>query len=89
MAEWVRRGPTAEHKIIRWRCVDLRDEIAWAFGVPLHERTVGKLLVRLNFAHVSVRPPHPEQDAAAQEAHKKTIQNCSPLSFQRCTRQAD
>ena len=83
VAAWVRRGPTAEHKIVRWRCVDLRDEIARAFGVQLHERTVGKLLVRLNFAHVSVRPRHPEQDAAAQEAHKKTIANWSPLSLQR------
>lgn len=83
VAAWVRRGPTPEHKIVRWRCVDLRDEIAQAFGVQLHERTVGKLLVRLNFAHVSVRPRHPEQDGAAQEAHKKTIPNWSPLSFHR------
>src|SRR5271166_6408228 len=82
VAEWVRRGPTAEHKIVRWRCVDLRDEIARAFGVRLHDRTVGKLLARLNFAHVSVRPRHPEQDVAAQEAHKKTIPSWSPPSFQ-------
>jgi len=77
-----RRGPTPEHKIVRWRCIDLRDEIAREFGVRLHERTVGKLLVRLNFARVSVRPRHPEQDVAAQEAHKKTIPNWSPLPFQ-------
>lgn len=83
VAEWVRLGPRAEHKIVRWRCVDLRDEIARAFGVQLHERTVGKLLVRLNFAHVSVRPRHPEQDVGAQEAHKKTIPSWSPLSFQK------
>ena len=83
VAEWVRRGPKAEHKIVRWRCVDLRDEIARSFGVQVHERTVGKLLVRLNFAHVSVRPRHPEQDVGAQEAHKKTIPNWSPLSFPR------
>ena len=83
VAAWVRQGPTADHKVVRWRCVDLRDEIARAFGVRLHERTVGKLLVRLNFAHVSVRPRHPEQDAAAQEAHKKTIPSWSPLSFQK------
>ena len=82
VAEWVRRGPTPEHKIVRWRCIDLRDEIAREFGVQLHERTVGKLLARLNFAHVSVRPRHPEQDVAAQEAHKKTIPNWSRLSFQ-------
>ena len=83
VAEWVRLGPRAEHKIVRWRCVDLRDEIARAFGVQLHERTVGKLLARLNFAHVSVRPRHPEQDVGAQEAHKKTIPSWSPLSFQK------
>ena len=81
VAEWVRRGPTPEHKIVRWRCIDLRDEIAREFGVQLHERTVGKLLVRLNFARVSVRPRHPEQDVAAQEAHKKTMPSWSPPSF--------
>ena len=32
VAAWVRRGPTPEHTIVRWRCVDLRDEIARAFG---------------------------------------------------------
>ena len=41
------------------------------FGVEMHERTVGKLLGRLNFSRVSVRPRHPEQDIAAQEAHEK------------------
>lgn len=81
VAEWVRQGPTPEHKIVRWRCLDLRDEIARAYGVQLHERTVGKLLARLKFAHVSVRPQHPEQDIAAQEAHKKTFPNWSRPSF--------
>jgi transposase len=72
VAEWVRKGPTLEeHKVVRWRCCDLRDEIARRFGVEMHERTVGKLLARLNFSRVSVRPRHPEQDMAAQEAHKK------------------
>lgn len=78
-AAWVREGPKPEqHKVVRWRLVDLRDEIARQFGVQLHERTVGKLMARLNFARVSVRPRHPEQDAAAQEAHKKTLPNWSP-----------
>jgi transposase len=73
VAEWVRQGPQlAEHKVIRWRLTDLRDEIARKFGVQLHERSIGKLMARLNFTRVSVRPRHPEQDAAAQEAHKKT-----------------
>ena len=79
VAEWVREGPNpAEHKVIRWRLVDLRDEIAREFGVRFHERTIGKLMTRLNFARISVRPQHPEQDAAAQEAHKKTSQTWSP-----------
>jgi hypothetical protein len=47
----------------------------------LDERTVGKLLARLNFSRVSVRPRHPEQDIAAQEAHKKTSPSWSPRPF--------
>ena len=82
VAAWVRQGPTLEeHKVIRWRLVDLRDEIARQFGVHLHERTIGKLMARLNFSRVSVRPRHPEQDAAAQQAHKKTSPPWSPRPF--------
>jgi transposase len=73
IAAWVRQGPDPErHKVVRWRLIDLRDEITRKFGVLLHERTVGKMLARLNFSHVSARPRHPGQDADAQEAHKKT-----------------
>lgn len=79
VARWVREGPTLEqHKVIRWRLVDLRDEVARHFGVRLHERTMGKLMARLNFSRVSVRPRHPRQDAAALEAHKKTLPSWSP-----------
>lgn len=80
VAEWVRQGPTLEqHNVVRWRLVDLRDAIDRQFGVQLHERTVGKLMARLNFARVSVRPRHPAQDADAQAAHKKTLPHWSPL----------
>lgn len=76
---WVRQGPNLErHKVVRWRLVDLRDEIARRFDVQLHERTMGKLMKRLNFSRVSVRPQHPQQDADAQEAHKKTLPSWSP-----------
>lgn len=79
VAAWVREGPRLEkHKVIRWRLVDLRDEIARRFGVCLHERTVGKLMARLHFSRVSVRPRHPAQNLAAQEAHKKTLPTWSP-----------
>jgi transposase len=82
VAAWVRQGPDAErHKVVRWRLMDLRDEIARKFGVQLHERSVGKLLSRLNFSHVSARPRHPAQDAAAQEAHKKTSPRWLPPPF--------
>jgi len=78
-AALVREGPKLEeHKVVRWRCRDLRDELARRFGVEMHERTVGKLLTRLIFSRVSVRPRHPEQDMAAQEAHKKTSPSWSP-----------
>jgi transposase len=62
----------AEHGVVRWRRVDLRDFIDRRFGVRLHERTVGKLLRRLGFRRLSVRPQHPQSEPAAQEAFKKT-----------------
>ena len=42
------------------------------FGVTYHERTVGKLLTGLGFAHVSARPRHPTQDERTVAAFKKT-----------------
>ena len=82
VAAWVRQGPDPEHhKVVRWRLIDLRDEMARKFGVQLHERSVGKLLARLNFSHISARPRHPGQDVAAQEAHKKTSPRWSPPPF--------
>ena len=45
LAGWVRDGPKLEqYKVVRWRLVDLRDEIARQFGVQIHERSVGKLM---------------------------------------------
>ena len=73
VADWVRTGPMLEiHKVVRWRCADLRHEIARLLDVRVHERTVGKLLARLNFFRVSMRPRDPWQDIEAQEAHRKT-----------------
>jgi hypothetical protein len=46
--------------VIRWRCVDLQQRIMQEFAVPLHERTVGKLLRKLSFRRLSVRPQHPQ-----------------------------
>ncbi len=70
---WVRAGPDPETDgIVRWRLIDLRERISRSFDMELHERSVGKLARRLGFRRISVRPRHPQADAEAQEAHKKT-----------------
>jgi hypothetical protein len=33
---------------VRWRRVDLRDELQRRFGVALHEHSVGKVLARIS-----------------------------------------
>ena len=73
LAELVESGPDrAVHGVVRWRRVDLQRVVAERFGVEYHERTIGKLLKRLGFSHVSSRPRHPGQDARTIEAFKKT-----------------
>ncbi len=75
LASWVEEGANlARDRVVRFRRVDLRNRIASEFGVELHERSVGKLLRRLDFRHLSVRPQHPQSDPEAQEAFKKTSQ---------------
>ena len=77
----VRSGPDlAEHGVVRWRRIDLSKVIEARFGVHLAERSVGALLWRLGFRHMSVRPHNPAQDPAAIEAHKKTSQPWSRQS---------
>ena len=72
-AAWVEQGADlARDGVVRFRRVDLRDRIAAEFGVELHERSVGKLLRRLGYRRLSVRPRHPQSDPAAEEAFKKT-----------------
>jgi transposase len=73
LARLVEAGPDpACHGVVRWRRVDLRDELERRFGVVLHERSVGKVLAKLGYRRLSVRPRHPQTDEAAQEAFKKT-----------------
>jgi transposase len=79
VAALVRAGPDlAEHGVVRWRRADLARVIEQRFGVRLDERTVGRLLRRLGFQRLSVRPRHPRADAEAQAAHKKTSPRWSP-----------
>ena len=80
LARLVEAGPDpACHGVVRWRRVDLRDELERRFGVELHERSVGKILAKLGYRRLSVRPRHPQTDEEAQLAFKKT----SPLSSPR------
>ena len=69
----VEQGPDpARDGVVRWRRVDLQALIKARFEVDLHERSVGKLLRRLGFTRLSVRPKHPKSQPEAQEAFKKT-----------------
>jgi Transposase and inactivated derivatives len=65
--------------LARWRCADLKALILERWGVDYHERTIGKLLDRLGFSHITTRPRHYRQDEAAMAAFKKT----SPKSWRR------
>src|SRR5208337_4800208 len=82
LAAWVRQGPDiAEDGVVRWRLRDLRDRILARFFVLMDERSVGRILKTLTFSHISVRPRHPQADAAAQAGHKKTSPSWLPRSF--------
>jgi transposase len=71
---WVEAGPNpVEDGVVRWRCADLQARVEDAFGVKLHERTIGKYLAKHGFRRLSVRPEHPKTDPAAQQAFKKTL----------------
>jgi transposase len=64
------------HKVVRWRCADLREEIARRFSVMVHESTVGKWLHQLGLTRLQPRPVHPKKDPAAESAFKKTSALC-------------
>ncbi len=77
MRKLVIAGPDAAfHKVVRWRCVDLRAEISRRFAVTVDERTIGKWLRTLGLTRLQPRPYHPKRDAAAQETFKKTSALC-------------
>ena len=73
LARLVESGPDrVVDGVVRWRRVDLQRVIVERFGVTYHERTVGKILKALGFAHVSARPRHPGQDERVIAAFKRT-----------------
>src|ERR687883_940184 len=72
LATAVDRGPDPERDgVVRWRRIDLKALIEARYDVELHERSVGKVLRRLGFTRLSVRPRHPKADEAAQAAFRQ------------------
>jgi transposase len=70
------KGPDpAKDKVVRWRCTDLREEVARRFTVTVSERTIGRWLRKMGLTRLQPRPFHPKRDEAAQEDFKKN----SPL----------
>lgn len=71
--EMVVAGPDPErHMVVRWRCADLREELAARFSVTVCEQTVGRWLHRLGMTRLQPRPVHPKKDPAAEVDFKKT-----------------
>lgn len=90
LAAVVDQGPDpARDGVVRWRRIDLKALIEARFDVELHERSLGKLLRRLGFARLSVRPKHPSSDPAAQEAFKKLRRAGERGPARACAWQAD
>jgi transposase len=76
----VEAGPEpATDGVVRWRCLDLKALIRRRFGIDYHERTIGKLLRRLGFTHISQRPRHHAQDPGDIATFKKSF----PSAWQR------
>ena len=79
MRALVVKGPDPEKdKVIRWRCLDLQEEVARRFSVRVHESTVGKWLRRFGLTRLQPRPCHPKTDVAAQETFKKRARVFGP-----------
>jgi transposase len=66
------KGPDpAVHKVVRWRCADLRAEVARRWSGEVHESTIGAWLGELGLTRLQSRPVHPKQDAEAEATFKK------------------
>ncbi len=72
--ELLLNGPDPDvDKVVRWRCVDLRAQVARRFSVEVTVCTIGRWLRQLNLTRLQPRPFHPKKDSAAQETFKKTF----------------
>lgn len=74
LLELVLAGPDREvHGVVRWRCVDLRAEVARRFSVDVHRNTIGRWLHELGLTRLQPRPVHPKKDPEAEVTFKKTL----------------
>lgn len=75
LRELVIQGPDpAVHKVVRWRCVDLRAEVARLWSIDVHESTIAAWLGELGLTRLQPRPVHPKKDPAREAALKKLCQ---------------
>lgn len=73
LLDLVIQGPDPEvHGVVRWRCVDLKAEVARRFGVEVHVNTIGRWLHELELTRLQPRPVHPQKDPEAEATFKKT-----------------
>lgn len=90
LAALIEAGPEVDRDgVVRWRCVDLQRVILVRWKISYHERTIGKILRRLEFRHISARPRHLGQEPAELETFKKTSSagsGRSPTSSRRRSR---
>lgn len=81
LRQLVEAGPDRQKDgVARWRCVDLKRVVGQRFGVDLSEVSLGRVLKKLGFSHISARPRHPVQDPEAIATFKKTFPRASPRS---------
>jgi transposase len=74
LSRLVEAGPDPEKDgFARWRCVDLKRVLGARFAVDLSKVSLGRILRKLGFSHISARPRHPKQDPEAIADFKKTF----------------
>ena len=73
LLDLVLAGPDPQvHGVVRWRCVDLKTEVARRFSIEVHESTIARWLHELGLTRLQPRPVHPKKDPEAEAAFKKT-----------------
>ena len=75
----VEAGPDIDTDgVVRWRCIDLKRVLSDRSGVDVSRVTLGRVLKKLGFSHISARPRHPGQKPEAIAAFKKTSPSWPP-----------